>query len=80
MINNLDLFKLLISFRYKEKESFSTPCGIIVSIFITIAILFSIMFFSQDVYLKQNPNVITNEEYIIGIPELEIDNNFLLGI
>ncbi len=76
----LDLFKLPISFRYKQKQSFSTRSGAFISIIVCILVIFCTIFFSRDLYLKLNPNVISQEEYVKGVPKLEINGDFRFGL
>ena len=75
--------KLLVKFviSYKNKEKFSTFIGGLTSIFIILIILSVAVLFGQNMYLRLNPQIISQVDKTSDYPNVTLNtSNHILGI
>jgi len=63
LIKHLDFTTSIPNFYYDGEPRYKTVLGGIIQIFITLIWFGGIIYFSKDIYLRENPSVITSTEY-----------------
>ena len=62
-LKSIDFVTQLPHFYYDQNKSYKTKLGGLLQIFVTVSWIAGIMFFSKDIYLRENPSVISSNEY-----------------
>lgn len=62
-IKFMDFITIIPNFFYDGEYRYKTTMGGVIQIFLTLLWLTGIIFFSKDIYLRENPSIITSNEY-----------------
>ena len=62
-LKSIDFVSQIPIFFYDKNIRYKTMLGGLIQIIITVIWISGIIFFSKDIYLRENPSVITSTEY-----------------